>query len=124
MVEGQQLIQTAGDPLLGWASVNTEHHGELDFYVRQLRDMKYSVRLKDFSADGWSKYLRLCGAALARAHCRTGDAAAISGYLGGGNRFATAVAQWSVAYADMTIADHALLVEAIDSGAIEAQLGV
>jgi len=124
VVEGQQLTQAAGDPLLGWASAMAEGHGTVDFYVRQLRDMKYSVRLEDFQAPGWSGYLDLCGAALARAHCRTGDAAAIAGYIGGGNRLAHAVATWAVAYAEVTIADHALLLEAIEAGTIAAELGV
>jgi uncharacterized protein (DUF2252 family) len=124
VVEGQQLTQAAGDPLLGWASATAEGHGTIDFYVRQLRDMKYSVRLEDFEAPGWSEYLRLCGAALARAHCRTGDAAAIAGYVGGGTRIARAVAAWAVDYAAVTTADHALLLEAIEAGTIAAELGV
>jgi uncharacterized protein (DUF2252 family) len=124
VVEGQQLIQTAGDALLGWASSDTPHFGNLHFYVRQLRDMKQSVNLAELQHLGFTTYLRLCGATLARAHARTGDGVAIAAYLGGGRRFTEAVGQWAADYAEVTTADHARLVEAIADGTIEAQMGL
>ena len=58
----------------------------IDFYVRQLRDMKGSADLANQSADQMTLYAELCGHVLARAHARTGDAAMISGYLGNRRR--------------------------------------
>ena len=60
---------------------------------------------------------RLCGWVLARAHARSGDAVAISGYLGSGNRFDRAVASFAEAYADQTEADHAAFVRSLDGSA-------
>ncbi|HEX7147717.1 MAG TPA: DUF2252 family protein, partial [Actinomycetota bacterium] len=57
-------------------------------------------------------YGRLCGWVLARAHARSGDAAAISGYLGGGESFDRAVADFAEAYADQTEADYAAFTRA------------
>ena len=56
------------------------------------------------------EYGRPCGWVLAQAHARSGDAAAISGYLGTGDRFDAAVADFADAYADQTEADHAAFV--------------
>ena len=47
-----------------------------------------------------------------REPARSGDAAAISGYLGTGDRFDGAVADFAEAYADQTEADHAAFVRA------------
>jgi uncharacterized protein (DUF2252 family) len=41
VVRGQQYVQAASDIFLGWGRIN-----EIDFYVRQLRDMKGSVELE------------------------------------------------------------------------------
>ena len=61
---------------------------------------------------------------LARAHARSGDRVAIGSYLGGGDRFDRAVAEFAESYADQNELDHRALVEAIDSGRLEAQTGV
>jgi hypothetical protein len=61
---------------------------------------------------------------LARAHARTGDAAAISGYLGSGNVFDKAIGKFAVAYADQTVRDHQALLEAIESGRVAAETGI
>ena len=55
---------------------------------------------------------QLCGWVLARAHARSGDAAAISGYLGIGDRFDGAVADFAEAYADQTENDYAAFLRA------------
>ena len=65
-------------------------------------------------------YAELCGAGLARAHARSGDAAAITGYIGTGMTFPNAIAAFAEAYADQTDRDHAALVAAIDSGRLQA----
>ena len=64
-----------------------------DYYVRQLWDMKGSVDLEHLSTRPTSSpTAALCGWVLARAHARSGDAAAIAGYLGSGDRFDQAIA--------------------------------
>ena len=81
-------------------------------YVRQLWDMKGSVQLEDMTGGDLVDYARLCGWVLARAHARSGDGAAISGYLGGRDRFDGAVADFAEAYADQTLADYAAFLKA------------
>ncbi|HEY2332522.1 MAG TPA: DUF2252 family protein, partial [Acidimicrobiales bacterium] len=63
-------------------------------------------------------YAEACGWALARAHARTGDSAAIAGYLGKGTTFDVAVAEFSHAYADQTERDFQALRNAADHGAV------
>jgi uncharacterized protein (DUF2252 family) len=120
VVVGQRLMQTTNDIFLGW-------HSELsgtDYYWRQLKDMKGSVNVAKSSEDGLKTYLQLCGLCLARAHARTGDASAIAAYLGKGNDFDKAVANFAMTYADQTERDYQLLVEAVDSGQVVAAKGI
>ena len=63
---------------------------------------------------------RLCGTALARAHARSGDRIAIAAYLGGADTFEQAVADFALAYADQTAADHAALGAAVAAGVVAA----
>jgi uncharacterized protein (DUF2252 family) len=111
VVSGQRLLQTASDIFLGWTG-----DGASDYYVRQLWDMKGSVDLDTLDPADLVPYARLCGWVLARAHARSGDAAAISGYLGSGDRFDRAVATFAEAYADQTEADHATFSRATAPG--------
>jgi hypothetical protein len=73
---------------------------------------------------GLGTYLAVCSWCLARAHARTGDPAAIAGYLGKGDSFDKAIAMFAVAYANQTERDHQALVDAIESGRIQAQEGI
>ena len=107
VVAGQRLLQTASDIFLGWTGDGRAH-----YYVRQLWDMKGSMQLEAMRGGDLVDYGRLCGWVLARAHARSGDAAAISGYLGPGDRFDGAVADFAEAYADQTEADYAAFVAA------------
>jgi uncharacterized protein (DUF2252 family) len=102
VVNGQRLLQTASDIFLGWTGDDDAH-----FYVRQFWDMKGSVNLETLDPADLAPYGRLCGWVLARAHARSGDAAAISGYLGSGDQFDRAVGSFAEAYADQTEADWA-----------------
>jgi uncharacterized protein (DUF2252 family) len=102
VVAGQRFIQSASDLFLGWT-----RFGERDYYVRQLRDMKGSVPIEKLSAKELARYARACGEALATGHARSGDPAAISAYLGGGERFDRAIADFAGAYADQNDADYA-----------------
>lgn len=116
VVTGQRMMQAASDILLGWLR---DDEGR-DYYVRQMRDMKFSVPVEDLGACSLERYADVCGWTLARAHAKSGDAAAISGYLGRGDKFDDALAQFAIAYADQTEQDHAALVQARQSGRIEA----
>jgi uncharacterized protein (DUF2252 family) len=116
VVVGQRLMQAASDIFLGWVRASNGH----DFYVRQLRDMKLSLPIEGLTAGQLESYAEICGWTLARAHATSGDAAMISGYLGGGDKSEVAMADFALAYADQTERDHAVLVEAERSGRIEA----
>ena len=113
VVRGQRMMQATSDILLGWF----EAFGH-SYYVRQLRDMKAGVDMTRIAPDPFVRYCGLCGWVLARAHARTGDAAAISGYLGRGTSFDDAIAAFAVDYAAVAVADHALLLEAVAAGDI------
>ena len=105
VINGQRLMQAVSGTFLGWASLNS-----MDFYFRQLRDMKLSVDLETLSEEGFIEYCRFCGWALARAHAHSGDPALISGYLGRKDVFDRAIATFAETYADQTERDHAALV--------------
>ena len=116
VVVGQRMLQAATDIFLGWteAPVNGRY-----FYVRRLKDSRLAnvgARL----AAALPFYAALCGRTLARAHARAGDAVAISAYIGEGNDFDKAIADFAVAYADQTERDWRALLDAIDAGRINA----
>jgi uncharacterized protein (DUF2252 family) len=115
VVVGQRLLQSASDVFLGWTSDDEGH----DYYFRQLRDMKMKTNLS-MSKSNWFEYAELCGWVLARAHARTGDPAAISGYLGKNDAFDEAIEKFAVAYALQTERDYAALLRAIRNGKIHA----
>ena len=119
VVTGQRLMQAASDVFLGWATGPYGH----DYYVRQLRDMKGSVSIDLLTPEDLARYAALCGLTLARAHARTGDAAAIAGYLGSGEQFDRAIMAFADDYAEQTERDHQALVDAVAAGRIEAVTG-
>ncbi len=121
VVEGQRLMQAASDIFLGWCPAVGIDGRRRDFYVRQLWDWKRSVEVERLTAHGLELYARMCGWTLARAHARSGDRIAIASYLGAGDSFDRAIAEFSEAYADQSERDHAALVDAIASGRIDAQ---
>jgi uncharacterized protein (DUF2252 family) len=125
VVAGQRLMQAASDIFLGWVHIVAGLDGrDRDFYVRQLRDWKFSVDISTMVPDGMRQYGQLCGWTLARAHARSGDRIAIASYLGNGDVFDKAIAQFAVAYADQNEKDHDALVDAVKSGRIMAEQGV
>ena len=119
VVRGQSLMQASSDIFLGWTAL-----GPIDFYVRQLRDMKLSVSIENLSESRFVRYCELCGWALARAHARSGDPAQISGYLGSTDTFDRATASFAEVYADQTERDHAALVTAAKAGRVPVETGV
>ena len=121
VVQGQRLTQASSDIFLGW------HHGAItgiDFYWRQLKDMKGSLDVTGLDEAGFETYLQVCAVCLARAHARTGDAATITGYIGKGKTLSKAIADFADAYADQTEHDHQALVAAIKSGRVTAETGI
>ena len=123
VVEGQRLVQSAGDIFLGWLRTTGIDGEERDFYVRQLWDWKTSAELGTITASGMAATSKMCAWTLARAHARTGDPVAIAGYLGAGSSFDRAVARFAEEYADQNERDHQSLLEAIDSGRVAAISG-
>jgi uncharacterized protein (DUF2252 family) len=121
VVEGQWLMQAASDILLGWLPALGFDGKNRDFYVRQLWDGKRSVDVDTLPPEGLAIYGRVCGWTLARAHARSGDRIAIGAYLGKGERFDQAIAEFSERYADQNELDYAALADAARSGRIEAE---
>jgi uncharacterized protein (DUF2252 family) len=120
VVEGQRLLQAAGDVFLGWCVAVGIDGRDRDFYVRRLWDRKRSVEVEGLTPPGLEAYAELCGWTLARAHARSGDRIGIASYLGGGDSFDRAICAFSELCADQTERDHAALCDAIDSGRLES----
>jgi uncharacterized protein (DUF2252 family) len=115
VVTGQRLTQAASDIFLGWSEgPRSGRH----YYVRQLWDMKGAADPATMDAETLARYGKLCAWALARAHARTGDAVAISGYLGKSRQFDRAIAAFASSYGDQTTVDHAQLLEAGANGRV------
>jgi uncharacterized protein (DUF2252 family) len=121
VVEGQRLMQAASDLFLGWTHDETSG---ADYYWRNLRDMKVSADVNALPTNSFLNYAELCGGTLARAHARSGDAAAISGYLGKGDVFGKALGRFATSYADQNALDHEALVQAIKDGRVTAESNV
>jgi len=122
VVAGQRLMQASSDIFLGWQRTEAGLDGrQRDFYVRQLRDWKYSVEIETLAPRGLRMYGELCGWTLARAHARSGDRIAIAAYLGGSDVFDQAITQFATAYADQNERDHQALVKAVTSGRLAAE---
>jgi uncharacterized protein (DUF2252 family) len=115
VVNGYRLMQPASDMFLGWAMGPKRH-----YFIRQLRDIKISVRVETFGSAEMDLYATWCGRALALAHARSGIAVQLSGYMGRGEQFDEALTAFSIAYADQNEKDHAALTRAIRAGKVEA----
>ena len=124
VVEGQRLIQSASDVLLGWIRTTGIDGRERDFYIRQLWDGKGSAVIEAMDPATMESYGEICGWALAHAHARSGDAVAIAAYLGSGTSFDRALASFAETYADRNERDYAALREAVGAGRVEAQYGL
>jgi len=123
VVTGQRLMQAASDIFLGWERVQGLDGAQRDFYVRQLRDQKGSAVVESMAPKSLGMYGELCGWTLARAHARSGDAVAISAYLGDDTTFSKAVADFAERYADLNERDHDAVVEGVRSGRLAADAG-
>ena len=120
-VAGQHLMQAESDIFLGWTRVaNPLDKVDRDFYVRQLKDWKFSVPIEMMLPKGLEMYARLCGSTLARAHARSGDRIALAAYLGSSAKFDQAIADFAETYADQNDRDYAAFQAATKEGKVEA----
>ena len=120
VVEGQRLMQSTSDIMLGWARTDGVDGTTRDFYIRQLWDGKGSAIIEAMKPSFMATYAGLCGWTLARAHARSGDAVAIAAYLGSGEAFDRALAVFAESYADQNERDHAALKHAVETGRVTA----
>ena len=120
VVEGQRLMQAASDVLLGWHRTEGADGVARDFYMRQLWDWKASADVDTMTPEILGIYGEMCAWTLARGHARSGDAIAVSSYLGSGESFDKALAAFAGSYADQNDLDHRSLVDAIAAGTITA----
>jgi uncharacterized protein (DUF2252 family) len=119
VVAGQRLMQAASDIFLGWDRIE-----DVDFYVRQLRDMKGSAAVDQLDPREMMTYGELCGWTLARAHARSGDPIALAAYLGTDDAFPDAMAAYAELYADQNERDYQTFLDAVRSGQLEAVSGL
>jgi uncharacterized protein (DUF2252 family) len=119
IVNGYRLMQPASDMFLGWTQ--GDGRDQRHYFVRQLRDIKISIRVETFGLAEMDLYATWCGRALALSHARSGCSVTLSGYMGKSDAFDKAVADFSLAYADQNEQDHAALQKAVRDGKIEAQ---
>lgn len=121
VVHGQHLMQANSDIFLGWDQVQGIDGVQRHYYVRQLRDWKGAAIVEAMAPPAMAVYARMCAAALARAHARSGDRIAIAAYLGGSDVFDRAISEFAEAYADQNERDHDALVQAEKAGRIAVQ---
>ncbi len=122
VVAGQHLMQAASDIFLGWQRVRGDDGVDRDFYVRQLRDWKFSAPIELMRPSGLARYAQLCGWTLARAHARSGDRHAIAAYLGKSDAFAAAMVDFATSYADLNDNDYAEFRAGANSGRVSTSV--
>ena len=124
VVAGQHLMQAQSDIFLGWTRVPAPDGADRDFYVRQLKDWKFSVPIEQMLPAGMTIYARLCGWTLARAHARSGDRIALAAYLGGSAKFDQAIADFAETYADQNERDYTAFQNTVKDGKAEATTAI
>jgi uncharacterized protein (DUF2252 family) len=117
VVDGCRRMQPASDMFLGWG-----RGPKRDYFIRQLRDIKISLRVESFGRAEMELYATWCGRALALSHARSGAAMQLSGYMGRSDVFDEAIARFALAYADQNEKDHAAFRRAIQAGKVEASV--
>jgi len=117
VVIGQRALQASSDVMLGWTDMDGR-----PYYVRQMKNLKASVPIEWLSGVAFNFYAWACGALLARAHARTGNAATIAGYCGQSKVLRESFAEWAEIYGNQNQIDHARLAAVTkpgDEGAFE-----
>ena len=125
VVAGQRLMQASSDIFLGWQRAEAGLDGQQrDFYVRQLRDWKYSIAIEALLPRGHADL---------RAAVRVGAGAGARPVRGPDRdrrlprrlrRLRQALTQFAAAYADQNERDHQALVDAVASGRLTAEQGL
>lgn len=118
VVVGQKIMQCASDIFLGWGS---SYDGR-SYYMRQLRDMKTNLDMKELKGEVLINFGDMCGWVLARAHAKSGNTARLSGYAGKSDQLDEAIADFSESYADQCYKDYELFQKAIRAGKISIEL--
>ncbi|MCK5332835.1 DUF2252 family protein [Candidatus Parcubacteria bacterium] len=118
VVEGQRLMQTVSDIFLGWT---TDEKQERHYYWRQLKDWKGSGDVENVTESEMKSYADLRGKTLARAHARSGDPVAISGYMRKNEKFDKAITVFAEKYADQTVKDYNMFKQKIRADKLEVK---
>lgn len=114
VVAGQRLMQAASDVFLGWITGSAGRH----FYIRQLRDMKWSPEIAALTSQSMRGYAQLCGKTLARGHARSGDSVAIAAYLGTSDTFDQSLLHFAERYSVQVNEDFQDFTQAIADGTL------
>lgn len=109
VVNGQRILQSTGDILLGWFKARDLEGVERHYYVRQLWDGKLSPDYETMAPKGLEVFADVCARILARGHARSGDPVAIAAYLGNSDGFDQAIGRYAVSYADQNDLDFATM---------------
>jgi uncharacterized protein (DUF2252 family) len=117
VVTGQRLMQATNDIFLGYGQIGSDA-----YFIRQLFDMKGSANLETIPGPYLERYAGLCGAVLARAHARTGDAAQIAGYLGNSDSFDHTLVEFAFRYAEQNNVDFKVFQQAVEDGRLQARI--
>ncbi|KFI58280.1 hypothetical protein BCHO_0364 [Bifidobacterium choerinum] len=116
VVQGQKLIQTTADIMLGWTKFVANDGNPRDYYVRQLWNGKGSIDINHLNAVSLNDLGRMCAWCLAHAHARSGDSIAIANYLGGTDAFDVAMTSFADSYADQNEEDYRVFKQMIKDG--------
>lgn len=116
VVQGQKLIQTTADIMLGWTKFLANDGLPRDYYVRQLWNGKGSIDINHLNDVALNDLGRMCAWCLAHAHARTGDGIAIANYLGGTDTFDDAMTSFADSYADQNEEDYHVFKQMIKDG--------
>ena len=125
MVAGQRLMQAASDIFLGWQRTQAGLDGKArDFYVRQLRDWKFSLDVATMIPAGLRPTAR-CAAGRWPGPTPAPATASPSPPTSAPRMCSTGpIAQFAAAYADQNERDYQALADAAASGRITAEHGL
>jgi uncharacterized protein (DUF2252 family) len=120
VVIGQKLMQATSDIFLGWVSGITGPYGyTVDYYIRQLKDMKLSFDVEAMDVATLMVNTILVARVLGHAHARTGDPLVLASYVGTDDEFAKAILDFSLKYVDQVDADYNEFMAAVGDGRIQ-----
>ena len=125
VVEGQRLMQAASDIMLGWLHTTGLDGRSSATSTSASSGMRRAPRRSSvMEPNAMIAYAGLCGWTLAKAHARSGDAIAIGSYLGSGDVFDRAMADFAEAVRGPERAGLRRAEEAVDSGRVKAEFGL